>query len=135
MVFVKPPEPKFEIGEVVELRSKLRPDLNQDNAIIVDRRFTAWGHVKPIDYFFQGFIYKLLDTPYTWVESALHKKKWPKKGSYDHLLDSLKNGPLIEESPTEHSEPEQSPVECCLEPSTGVAFCRCRDKADTSSNR
>ena len=109
MAFSEPPKPKFEVGEVVVLRSKLRPDLDQDNAIIVDRSFTARGHVKPVDFFFQGFIYKLLDTPYTWIESALHKKDWPKKGSYDYMLDSLKNGPEIETSPAK--SPAAKPTE------------------------
>ena len=109
MAFSEPPKPKFEVGEVVVLRSKLRPDLDQDNAIILDRRFTTRGHVKPIDLFFQGFIYKLLDTPYTWIESALYKKDWPKKGSYDYMLDSLKNGPETETSPAK--SPADKPTE------------------------
>ena len=109
MVFARPLEPKFEEVEIVLLRSKLRPDLNQDNAIIIERRLTTTGHVWPVDYFFQGFIYKLLDTPYTWIESALHKKDWPKNGSYDYMLDSLKNGPEIETSPAKG--PAEKPTE------------------------
>lgn len=86
--------PKFEVGEVVILDSKHRPECNGEY-VVVDAMYGLWRNntTKEIR---EGWTYKLNDgSKDPWGEPSLRKKHQPGELSFTDLMASLSSPKLI----------------------------------------
>jgi hypothetical protein len=92
--------PKYEVGEVVILASKMRPELAGDY-VVESRTFyseildVATGEVLPDGgylYLLEGIEDQAVDG---WLESSLRKKHTPGEMTFDNLMASLSSPKLI----------------------------------------
>ena len=92
--------PKFEVGEVVLLRSRSRPELNGE-CTVLETLYREDGFIGSGSGEVCRFAYRT--TNYTeyggWIEAALRKKHQPGEMSFDSLMASLSSPKLLTHQP------------------------------------
>lgn len=92
--------PKFEVGEVVLLRSLTRPEINGE-CTVLEVLYREDGYIGHVTGEVSHFAYRT--TTYSehggWIESALRKKHQPGEMSFDSLMASLSSPKLLTHQP------------------------------------
>ncbi|MNF29801.1 hypothetical protein D3C81_946020 [compost metagenome] len=88
--------PKFEVGEVVLLRSIGHPEC--DGEYIV-KGLEEGTYKLPSGEFYKGYAYWLDGSTDRWVEYVLRKKHTPGEMSFDNLMASLSSPKLLTHQP------------------------------------
>lgn len=90
--------PKFEVGEVVLLRSVGHPELNGEYIV---KGVEEGTYKLPSGEFYKGYAYWLDgdDMNDRWVEYVLRKKHTPGEMGFDELMRSLSPSKLLTHQP------------------------------------
>ena len=64
--------PKFCVGELVAIRSQMRPDLNTDRTEVIARQW-YFGWIGRDYEIYDGWVYSVSGDTYQWCECALRK--------------------------------------------------------------
>lgn len=102
--------PKFEVGEVVLLRSRNLPELNAEYEVEHlevknGRESVSFGGLLylfedyEVVYFLLGVVNPSNGRPVAWGESSLRKKHTPGEMSFDNLIQSLSSPKLLTHQP------------------------------------
>lgn len=86
--------PKFEVGEVVLLRSEDFPECNGECTVL------GMYHRDPVGYcYYLDFVHHVDGFADAWKESSLRKKHTPGELSFTDLMASLSSPKLITHQP------------------------------------
>lgn len=95
--------PKFEVGEVVLLRSKKCPQLNGEYTVESLEHWNSVRNSMTGELYGAGFLYQLAGVKAPgadgWLESSLRKKHQPGEMSFDSLMASLSSPKLLTHQP------------------------------------
>ena len=89
---------KFKIGDKVEIRSILRPDLNTPRTVVIESEYKEDSTCGPLELPYTGWVYWVSANKRCWCESALRKIPRKTDNSFECMISRLKSGDLIDRS-------------------------------------